>query len=111
MALPCLPHLRSQNLGVGWLWGRAALQLTGQSAGGRAGSRHLGGMLCLVLCTYLRLCMLCHPCALVCCLCQCEDTIKCIFLWMLTFGDFVGVAIVQGSNRRSSGAEDLAWVF
>lgn len=55
--------------------------------------------------------MLCNPCALVCCLCQCEDTIKCIFLWVLTFGDFVSVAIVQGSNQRSSGAEDVAWVF
>lgn len=43
MALPCLPHLRSQNLGVGGLWGRAALhsdlgvlRLTGQSAGEQA---------------------------------------------------------------------------
>lgn len=55
--------------------------------------------------------MLCRPCALVCCLCQCEDIIKCIFLWVLTFGDFVGVAIVQGSNRRSSGVEDVALIF
>lgn len=55
--------------------------------------------------------MLCCPCALVCCLCQCENTIKCIFLRMLTFWDFVGIAIVQGSNWRSSGVEGMALVF
>ncbi|EDL88828.1 histamine receptor H3, isoform CRA_d [Rattus norvegicus] len=55
------PSVQSE-FGGGWLWGRAALhcalkvlRLTGQSAGEQAGPRHLGGMLCLVLCTHLRL--------------------------------------------------------
>lgn len=77
----------------------------------RAGPGHLGGMLRLVLCTHLRPLHALRPCALVCCLCQCEDTIKCIFLRVLTFGDFVGVTVVQGSSRRSSGGKAVALVF
>lgn len=117
MALPCLPHLLSQNLGAGGLWVRAALHYAlgvlrnmGQSAGEQACDTWEK---CFAPSCVLPsgLCMLCCPCALVCCLCQCEDTIKCIFLWVLTFGDFVGVAVVQGSNGRSRGDKAVAWVF
>lgn len=92
-------------------WGRGcSWDLTGESAGELAGVTWEDRF--VVSCVFTSgLCMLSRPCALVCCLCQCEDTIKCIFLLVLTFEDFVGVAIVQGSDWRPHGDENVTLVF
>lgn len=84
--------------------------LTGESAGEWAGDTW-EDRFALSRVPTSGLCMLCCVCALVCCLCQCEDTIKCIFLLVLTFEDFVGVAIVQGSNWRPHGDRNVTLVF
>lgn len=86
-------------------------RFTGESTGERAGDTW-EDRFALSRVPTSGLCMLCCLCALVCCLCQCEDTIKCIFLLVLTFEDFVGVAaIVQGSNWRPHGDRNVTLVF